>query len=139
MWKALVLTLALLVGGCASMTPANTLPKVVAGVQDAAQILQFIDLVARPYFTAHGEELKVYERLHRSALEALNVGLRIASGAEKLAKEDVDAAFDEFAVAYGDLRTFLGRHGLLKSDGTFGSADKPQLELPTPLLIKAAP
>jgi hypothetical protein len=112
------------------------LPQVVARAQDATQILQMVDLVARPYFAAlpDGSAFSKYQLLYAAALAALNVGLRATEGATELNEGNVDDAFDDFAVAYGELMTYLGQHGLIRPDGTFG-AGKPRVLVPDPLLL----
>lgn len=125
------------VTACTPSAVTQVLPQVIARVEDAAQILRMIDLVARPYFEGlpAKDALAKYDAYYQASLAALNVGLRAAQGTKDLTENQVDDGFDEFAVAYGELMTFLEQHGLVRPDGAL-LGDKPRVAVPKPLLVK---
>lgn len=88
---------------CAAVLSA--LPKVVAAVTDAAQILDAIENFSDRFFLAapdEANERKVRASIDRARL-ALNAALRATQGAENLSQDALAAAFADFRAAYKDL------------------------------------
>lgn len=120
--------------GCA--TVAAWLPTVIAYVQDGAIVVDTIERFADKYFDSHpGTDLEKKADLAiartRAALDAV---LHVATGADNINKAQVDAAFDEFRKAYGELVALLAPIGV--SSGGALRAAPGHLTVPAPLAME---
>ena len=121
MFKALRTLLILL---CLVATPScaavlSALPKVVAAVTDAGQIVDSIKDFVDAYFVAHPDaaKQKLVDAAILKAKESLNLALRTANGAQELDQKKVDEAFADFKQAYRELLALVGPLGV-RQDGT---------------------
>jgi hypothetical protein len=118
---------------CAAIVPY--LPTVVAVVQDALivvdQIKNFVDgvHVVKPDVDLS----KVYFAISRTKV-ALDAALRATNGVDKLTREQADAAFADFRVAYQDLIALVAPLGVKTGDHL--AAAPGTLTVPTPLALK---
>lgn len=132
---ALLVTLALAATDCAGFLAA--LPKVVAAVADAAQILDVIDAAAGSFFERDAAARLVYERAMMKARLALSAAAHAAGGAERLSQEDVDRAFADFRAAYVELLRLVGPLGIAApaSAGSYAAGGSAVL-VPEPLALR---
>lgn len=129
--------------GCSAIM--GNLPAVLAYVQDGQLILSAIESFANAMFTAgvHPELQKPVATALARAKAALDAALRAGTGVEKLNQADLDAAFKEFQLAYGDLVNMMSQ---MPGFGVQGKALKAApgggpagtLTVPEPLAIKRA-
>lgn len=141
---AAVAVFAIAVGapGCAGVVTA--LPAIIATLVDAGQIIDTIDTFVRQWFLAHPDasaQAKVSEALVR-ARGALNVLLRAANGAKDVNDAKVDAAFNEFKIAYIALLELTKPYGVQVAPSTDArmqaSSSGDRLTVPQPLAFKPA-
>lgn len=118
---------------CAAVV--SYLPTIVAVVQDAMividQIKVFVDgvHVVKPDV----DLAKVYAAISRTKV-ALDAALRATNGVDHLTKEQADAAFTDFRVAYQDLVALVAPLGVTTGPGL--KAGPGTLQVPEPLGVK---
>lgn len=111
--------------------------KVATVVSDATAVLSIIQQATSTWFRAQPDpELEAQaDRLIVNAYTALRVATAAADGADGLTKEEYDAAFADFQVAYSELHTFLKDAGIL--NGTkLGLGTEAETDIPEPLAMQ---
>lgn len=103
--------------GCATL--AALLPEVITKVTDAMLIISQVEAVADDFFATFPdpEKAKLVDAAIRKTRTALNVALRAAKGAGDLTEDEVDAAFENFAVAYRELISLCSTYGVPIREG----------------------
>jgi hypothetical protein len=133
--RALLLATTLTVSTASCAAVVSYLPTVVAVVTDAIlvidQIKVFVDgvFVMKP---APELQKKIDQAIARTKV-ALDAALRIANGTDRLTKEQADAAFADFKVAYQDLIALVAPLGV--STGQTLRATPGGLQVPEPLAL----
>lgn len=129
--------LALGTSGCAAFVSA--LPKVIAAVTDALQVVDAIEDFVKTYFQIKPNgplEMKVDAAIKRTK-QALNLALRTTNGADKLSQDQIDAAFAEFRAAYAELLNLVEPLGVhQKGEILRASPDGGGLVVPEPMALK---
>ena len=123
--------------GCAAINRAlPILTDVIVAVQDAQQILEIIDAAADAWFEQHPDPaMKIkYAKAIGKCRTALDVALRTSRGAKELNQQEVDKAFQDFKVAYGELTSLLQGAGIMGSDNLL-KASPHQVRVPEPLAL----
>jgi hypothetical protein len=112
------------------------LPTIVRYIQDAQLILDQIDMAVPPILAQMGQEdiTKEYSKRMQQVRSALLVAIRTSKGSQALTQGEIDAAFEEFRVAYRELQTLLQTSGLLV-DGVLSSNGGTAVEIPEPLAM----
>lgn len=134
--RTLLLAVALTTSITSCAAVVSYLPTVVSVVTDALivvdQIKTFVDGVhaVKPDV----DLAKVYAAISRTKV-ALDAALRATNGVDKLTKEQADAAFADFRVAYQDLIALVGPLGVTTGNGL--KAAPGSLQVPTPMALGA--
>lgn len=119
---------------CAAVV--SYLPTVVAVATDALLVVDQIKAFVDGVFVIKPDpdlQKRVDQAIARTKT-ALDAAIRIASGADKLTKEQAAEAFADFRVAYQDLIALVAPLGV--STGETLRATPGGLTVPTPLAIK---
>ena len=132
----LAAALAVPVASCAAIVSA--LPAVIAAVQDGMLVLDAIDSFVENVFKVRPNadfEKKVDAAIARTRL-ALDTALRLSQGTEKLTQAQLDAAFNEFRIAYQDLVALVAPLGVTAGVGDSLRATPGGLQVPEPLAFR---
>lgn len=122
-------------GSCATL--ASSLPTVIAYAQDGFvivdQIVHFVDA----FFVAHPDAVlqKKVDVAAAKAKSALNLAIRLASGAGDLDQAKVDEAFAEFRSAYIELIALVGPMGVTSGGNRAAATPGGGLKVPEPLAL----
>lgn len=104
--------------GCAAIMPV--IPKIVSVVTDALVIMGIIDGAVQEYFRTHPntppEVIKKYRTVYNKAMNALNSAQHALEGVEDLDQDQYDAAFNEFKLAFIELKELLSKEGLMQGN-----------------------
>ena len=115
---ALLLALVMPFSGCAAVV--STLPAVIAYATDGMLIISTIESFANQWFQVRPNQdvqKKVGLAISRAKM-ALDAAVRLASGAEKINQAQIDAAFNEFKLAYLDIVGLMGPLGAMQVGGS---------------------
>lgn len=133
--RSVLLAAALVVPvSCAAVV--QYLPTVIAVVQDALIVIDQIKMFTDGVFVVKPNpdlQHKIDQAIARTKV-ALDAALRVANGTDKLTKEQADAAFADFKVAYQDLIALVAPLGVKTGDHL--AAAPGTLTVPTPLALK---
>lgn len=131
----------LVIPGCGFLQhPGPVLDDVIFDVQDAASILSTIRSVVEIFFMAHpapGVQATVEKALADAEL-GLNAAVRATRGAKELSKEQLDAAWRDFRLAWSELEHILHDAGVVTGDGKFAVAREGregEIRFPVPLAM----
>ena len=129
----------LLVASCAHLQPAvDSLPKVLAYIQDAELALDIIETAEKTAFAVKPNpalQAKVEAGIN-DARTALDAGLKICTGATDLTQAQIDQAFANFKTAYTDILALLGPMGIHRgAPSGNASAGHGEVFVPDPILL----
>lgn len=133
----LALSFAISLPACAAVGPL--LPKLVSVITDAVVTLNVIDSAVEQWVARHPEVDPKVVAAYRAAYARCEAALAAANhalaGAKDLDQDDVDAAFEEFRIAYLALRDMLvlDRIAVPTPNGELSVGSAPDaIVLPTP-------
>lgn len=133
----LAAALAVPVASCAAVVSA--LPVVIAAVQDGMLVLDAIDSFVENVFKVRPDtdlQKKIDAAIVRTRL-ALDTALRLSQGTEKLTQAQLDAAFNDFRIAYQDLVALVAPLGVSTGTGTtLRAMPGGGLQVPEPLALR---
>lgn len=121
--------------GCSSFM--SSLPTVIAYAQSGMLVLDTIKSFADKYFRSHVNtelEAKVENAISKAEL-ALNAALTTAEGAKNLDQSQIDAAFEDFRMAYMDLMAIVGPIGVNAKGAKMTKEADGTLTVPLPLAL----
>lgn len=135
--KILLLLAALSVPAASCASLSSALPLVVAGIQDAALILDAIQTFANDVFRKLPDEIKQRDlnAAVARARTALDLALRLATAADDLDQRKIDAAFLAFRDAYADVLRLGFDLGIRPGDVGAPRAAPGILTVPQPLAM----
>ena len=135
----LVMVLSLSTGCALFGAVIGALPTIIQIVQDAEIILDQIDIAAKPFFerAENKDLLREYNTRMFTAKRALQVALRASEGGKELSDDEIDAAFDDFKVAYKELLALLRDNKLMSDDGKLrvSPTSEEQIHVEIPLAL----
>jgi len=104
------------------------LPTVISVISEAAVVLDSIEAAGNDHFARNPDEAtaKKFRKGISKARSSLALASRLSKGTDAAAKQDIDAAFDEFKKAYSDVLALLGPLGVVapsSGDGTMAAPD----------------
>ncbi len=114
----------------------SNLPKATAYAQDAALVVGAVETFEHAYFAVNPNPPleKTIDTAIARARAAIDGALRTINGTGALQTADLDTAFDEFRVAYGDLINLVKPLGISTS-GAGIKAERGGLTVPEPMAM----